>query len=175
MPAQFDEIQLAVGDKRRHAGRAFGAGNRNAVDARFGDAGECHHRGGDFGRRHVLALPAKGVADAVDKIEESACIHAHQIAGAVPGIADFEHIAQNFALGVRGAGIALELAAGLAAASPMRPIASPVSPVAQRMQRPFASRAGSPAAASNLTSASGKRWVRNGGTRPMAPTLPSTL
>ena len=72
----------------------------DAVHGRFGDAGKRRDRRGDFGGRHVLALPAKGVADAVDEIEEAAGILAHEIAGAVPGVAALEHVAQDFVLAI---------------------------------------------------------------------------
>ena len=78
--------------------RAFGARHAHAVDVRFGDAGKCRDRRGDFRGRDVLALPAEGVADPVDEIEKAACVPAHQIAGAKPGVARREHVAQDLLL-----------------------------------------------------------------------------
>ena len=73
------------------------SGTANAVHRRVDDvrAGGDHAR--DFRGRDVLALPAEGVADAVDEVEKSLRVLAHQIAGAVPGIARLEHVAQHLA------------------------------------------------------------------------------
>src|SRR6202021_453838 len=59
--------------------------------------------------RDALAPPAKRIPDPIDEIEIAAGVGAHQIAGAVPGIAAFEHVAQDFLLRCRGVGIALEI------------------------------------------------------------------
>src|SRR5581483_8986012 len=72
------------------------------------DAGAARDRLGNLGRRDVFALPAEGVADAVDEVEEAARVLAHQIAGAEPGVAGREHVAQDL-FGRSGlVGIALE-------------------------------------------------------------------
>ncbi len=108
MRAQRGEIERALDDQRRHAGRTFGAGDRDAVHRRLDDAGErCKHRS-DFRGGHVLAFPAEGVADTVDEIEEAVSVLAHQIAGAIPGVAALKHVAQDLALGIPFAGVALE-------------------------------------------------------------------
>src|ERR1700722_9490332 len=115
--AQVRQTQIAVADQHRHSGGAFGSGNGNAVNRRLDDAGTGHDCVGDFGGRDVLAFPAKRIADTVDEIMEAARVHPHQIAGAIPGVAWLEHVAQDLALGVFGAGIALEVAAALRCAA----------------------------------------------------------
>ena len=67
---------------------------------------------GDFGSRDILALPAEGIADAVDEMEEAARVSAHEIAGAVPDVVRLENVAQDFPLRVLGAGVTLEFASG---------------------------------------------------------------
>src|SRR5580704_9659191 len=116
MLAQSRQIQRAIDDERHHAGCALGAGNGNAVNGRFGDAGERGERRGNFAARDILALPAKRIADAIDEIEIAAGVGAHQIAGAVPGVAALKYVAQDFFLRFRGAGIALEFGSGLSRA-----------------------------------------------------------
>src|SRR5258708_20337841 len=63
--------------------------------------------------RYVFALPAEGIADAIDEIEIALGIAAHEIAGAEPAIALLEHVEQYFGLVVGRIGIALEPAARL--------------------------------------------------------------
>ena len=113
MISQRGKIERAVGDQRRHAGGALGARDGHAIDRRLGDAWERHQRLRDLRGRDVLALPAKGVADAIDEIIEATVVAAHQIAGAIPGVAGLEHVAEDFTLGVFCAGIALEFAAAM--------------------------------------------------------------
>ena len=67
----------------------------------------------DFAGRDVLALPAEGVADPVDEMEEALLVEPHQVAGAEPGVALGEHVAQDLLLGLGLVGIALETAAAL--------------------------------------------------------------
>ena len=49
----------------------------------------------DLGGRDVFAFPAEGIADAIDEIEKPLLVLAHEIAGAIPGIAGEEHVAQD--------------------------------------------------------------------------------
>ena len=86
----------AFGGDERHAGAPVRARDGDAVDDRLVDAWAGGERGGDFGCRDVLALPAKRVADAVDEGVEALGVAAHQIAGAHPGVAGGEDIAQDF-------------------------------------------------------------------------------
>jgi hypothetical protein len=65
-----------------------------------------------LGGSHVLALPAKGVADAVDEVEEALLVLAHQVAGPYPSVARREDMAQDSLLGLGRTGVALEPAAG---------------------------------------------------------------
>src|SRR5262249_3295720 len=64
----------------------------------------------DLRSRDIFALPAEGVANAIDEVEKALVIELHQIAGAEPGIAVSEDIAQNLLLCLAGVGIALEAA-----------------------------------------------------------------
>src|SRR5262249_48201433 len=84
------------------------AGNLNAVDICFQNAVESADGLLDFGRRDVLALPAKSVADAVDEVEIAVLVLAHQITSSEPAVAFFEHVVQDLFVGLRLAGIALE-------------------------------------------------------------------
>ena len=75
------------------------------------DAGAVGERVGHLLGRHVLALPAEGVADAVDEVEVAVLVVAQQVAGAPEGVALLEDVAQDLLLGGLGRGVALEAAA----------------------------------------------------------------
>src|SRR5207244_7545303 len=62
-------------------------------------------------RRHVLALPPKGVADPVDEIEIAPLVLPHQVARAHPGVASLEHVAQDLRLRRPWGRVALEATA----------------------------------------------------------------
>src|SRR5207247_2546445 len=62
----------------------------------------------DFGCRDVLALPAEGVADAIDEIEIAVFVLAHQIAGSEPAVSFCEHVVQDLPVGLCLTGVALE-------------------------------------------------------------------
>src|SRR6266849_841178 len=102
----------AVGDNyRRHARPSFGSENSHAEHVGLYDAGISRHRLGDLGRGHVLALPAKGITNAVHEVEEAPFVLSHQIAGAEPGIALLEYVAQDLRFRILSAGVPLEPAA----------------------------------------------------------------
>src|ERR1700733_10927884 len=65
----------------------------------------------DFAGRDIFALPAEGVADAVDEMEKALLVQPHQIAGAEPGVALGEDIAQYLLFGLAFVGVALEASA----------------------------------------------------------------
>ena len=109
----FARSNAPAEDDRRHAGGAFAALYANTVDSRVLDTGKCRNGRCDLGRGHVLALPAERVADPVDEIEKSGFVHAHEIAGAKPGVARLEYIAKDLLLGVLALGVTFEYAAGL--------------------------------------------------------------
>ena len=90
-------------------------GTRDAVDVGVADAGERVDRLGHLGGRDVLALPAEGVADAIDEIE-IAVARPCRIRSPVRNQASplLEHVAQDLVLVLGGGGIALEAVAGLA-------------------------------------------------------------
>src|SRR3954471_1210324 len=70
MGGQRLEDEALVYHDRTHAGAAVGAGDAHAVGGGVDHAAEVAHGVIDFRSRDVLALPAKGVADAVDEVEE---------------------------------------------------------------------------------------------------------
>ncbi len=105
---EIGEVERRADHEGRHAGSAFRAGNGDAVDDGLQNSGASTEHVGHFGRRHVLALPAEGVADAVDEVEKSVVVAAHQVAGAKPGIALDEDVSQDLAFGLLAAGIAFE-------------------------------------------------------------------
>src|ERR1700734_1581190 len=112
MPVQSGEIERALADDGRHPGAAFGPWNRDSVDAGMQYALESAEFLRHLGRRHVLALPAKGVADAVDEVEKALLVPAHQVAGPPPSGARREDMAQDSLLGFGRTGVPLEPAAG---------------------------------------------------------------
>jgi hypothetical protein len=68
-------LEIERGRRRRkhagHSGSTVAVGNPDAVDVRFEETHAAGHQDlGDFGRRHVLALPPEGVADAIDEVDE---------------------------------------------------------------------------------------------------------
>src|SRR5262249_36610220 len=85
---------------------------RDSVDAGMQYALESAELLRHLGGSHVLALPAKGVADAVDEVEEALLVLAHQVAGPYPGVARREAGAQDLRLCPGRRGVALEPAAG---------------------------------------------------------------
>ena len=84
----------------------------HAVDVGLQNAVEPAHRLLHLGSRHVLAFPAEGIADAVDEIEVAVLGLAHQIAGAKPHVAFFEHVVQDLSVGLHVVGVAVETLAG---------------------------------------------------------------
>src|SRR5581483_11446358 len=96
----------------RHAGAAFAALDLDAVDVGVENAREAVDRLGHFGGRDVLAFPAEGVANTIHEIEIAVLIAPHQVAGAEPGIADLEDVAQDLGFALGGDRVALEAIAG---------------------------------------------------------------
>src|SRR5262249_15935918 len=94
------EIECAFAYDGRHPGAAFGPRNRDSIDAGMQDTLERAEFLRDLGGSHVLALPAKGIADAVHEVEEALLVLAHHVAGPYPGVALREYIAQDSLLGL---------------------------------------------------------------------------
>src|SRR5262245_7741020 len=113
MIAEGGEVEIALGDDRGHASAAIAPGHGDAVDIGLKRAVELTDNFLDFGGRHILTLPAEGVADAVNEIEIAVAILAHQVAGAEPEIALREGVVQDLLLGLGRARIALESRARL--------------------------------------------------------------
>ena len=109
MFSETSEIELVVDDDCNHPRPAIISGSRDTKDHRF-----LHFRPRtdcvrDFTRRDVLALPAKRVPHAIDKVEESCRIATHQIAAPEPRVTRRENVAQHLAIGGCTVGIAMEL------------------------------------------------------------------
>ena len=174
--AERRQVEVVGDDDRRHAGAAVAARHVDAVDIGVLHAVEGADRFRDLGGRDVLALPAEGVADAVDEIEIAVRVLAHQVAGAEPDVAFLEHVAQDLLLGLRLGRIALEAGRrlrGVARGSCRSPRRARRDRIRCRSRRRCA-----PAAAcstSKRTTLIGKRCARNQGMRPTAPSLPSKL
>ncbi len=98
MLAEFRQVQFIFSNQRSHTGAALGRGDGYAVDIRVLNSGECADRFRNLARGNILALPAEGIADAVDKIEITLLILAHQVAGTNPSVSRLKHIAQDLAL-----------------------------------------------------------------------------
>src|SRR5277367_947433 len=111
MPTESDQIEIVPDYCGDHAGPTFVARNRHSVDHRFSYVRKGCHLSGDLDGRYVLAFPSKCIADAVDEVEETALVLAHQIAAAVPRVSLCEHVAQDFFLGGCFVRIAFEAAA----------------------------------------------------------------
>src|SRR2546429_10011983 len=100
MPVQRRKIEGAFAYDGRHPGATFGPRNRDSVDAGMQYALESAKLLRQLRGSHVFALPAKGVADAVDEVEEALLVLAHQIAGPYPGVARCDAMAQASLLGL---------------------------------------------------------------------------
>src|ERR1700722_9631868 len=112
MLAEFGEIEAVIGDDRGHSGAAIGALDHDAIGRGIDNTRAIQNRLVHLGGGDILAFPAEGVAEAVDEMEKASFIAHHQVAGAKPGIALGEYIAQDLLLGLGGIGVALEAAAG---------------------------------------------------------------
>src|ERR1700730_2427188 len=74
----------------------------------FADSRKAADRFRNLRGRYVLALPAIGIADAIDEIEIAFGVAAHQVVGAKPAVAPLERAAQDLALVLRRIGVSLE-------------------------------------------------------------------
>jgi hypothetical protein len=95
MRVQRAEIALSFADDRGHAGAAVAADHGDAVDIGFRDAGKVLIAPRPSEVETFSPFQRNGVADAVDEIEIAALVLAHQVAGAEPGIALLEHVAEE--------------------------------------------------------------------------------
>src|SRR6266702_2384835 len=106
--SKYSEIETSVHHQGRHAGAAIGPGHGNSIGRGVENAGAVPYCVVHFASRDVLALPAEGVADAVDEVHVALLVAQHQITGAEPGIALGKDVAQNLFLGLGGIRVALE-------------------------------------------------------------------
>ena len=94
--------------QRSHAGPPVMAGHAHAVNGDGIQTGEIPQRIGHLGGGDVLALPAEGVANTVDKPAVAVGITAQHVARRPPGIALLKDVAQDFLLGGLHGGVALK-------------------------------------------------------------------
>src|SRR3989449_8260355 len=102
-----------LGDQGGHSGPALGTRNLHAVDIGVRHAAERADRFCNLGGGDILALPAEGIADPIDKIEVALRVLSHQVAGAKPGVSRLERVAQDLFFRVLLAGVAIESAADI--------------------------------------------------------------
>src|SRR5437870_102106 len=107
MPGQSGAVEMSAAE-RSHAGTAIGAHDLHAVDASLLDSFETIQRCLDFRRRHVLALPAERVADAVDELDVAETLIAYEVAGVEPAVTFLENVAQQLRLAGLLVGVAVE-------------------------------------------------------------------
>src|SRR5262249_9016410 len=81
--------------KRCHSGSALGSRYNNSIDHSLVHAWTLADDICQFGGRNIFPFPAEGVTDAIDKIEESTFISAHQVACAKPDVPSDKDIAQK--------------------------------------------------------------------------------
>lgn len=74
----------------------------NAVDVRFKDRRVGAKHFGDFIGRHILALPAIRIANAIREEPTALVIPTQHVAGAEPRVALFQNIAHDFAIRCAG-------------------------------------------------------------------------
>jgi hypothetical protein len=110
VPPQCGKVEWIICNDGGHAGGALGARHLDPVSDGFSDPRECRERIGHLGCGDVLAFPAEGVADPVDKIEEAVGVAAQQVSGAIPDVAALEHVAENLLLRRFAVGITFEFA-----------------------------------------------------------------
>src|ERR1700733_1889469 len=94
MRFERSEVEIHVGRDRRHAGTAFYTRNVHAIDDRVDNTFASSHHRCDFRGGDVLALPAEGIAEAVDEIVKSRLVLPHEITRAKPAITFDEYVAQ---------------------------------------------------------------------------------
>src|SRR5207247_1974324 len=82
---------------------------RPAVHVRLRGRGRAAEDVGDLLRGDVLALPAEGVADAIDEVVVAVGVLEQQIPGAEPGVAAREGVAHELPLARRAVGVAVVL------------------------------------------------------------------
>src|SRR5512132_2929423 len=108
MATKRRQVEMLLGNYRRHTGAAVTAGNLDAVDVGLQRVGELGDSFLDLGGGDVLAFPAESVADAVDEEAVNGGVLAHQVAGSEPDVARLEHVAQDLSVGLVLGRIALE-------------------------------------------------------------------
>src|SRR5580698_3969394 len=113
MVPEPSEVEAGIGDDCSHAGATVGTRHQDAVSRGVDHPSTFQDRLVHLGGRNIFALPAEGVAETIDEMEEATVVDLHQIAGAKPGVALGEHVAQDFLLSVRSVRVALEAAAGI--------------------------------------------------------------
>src|SRR5439155_933610 len=109
----------------RHARAAVLARHLHAVHVRLRDPGRSAEDVGDLLRGDVLALPAEGVADAIDEVVVAVGVLAQQVPGAEPGIAAREGVVHELPLARRAVGVAVVLHGAADASEELARLARP--------------------------------------------------
>src|SRR5690606_17469351 len=95
---EVEGLVIALETQLRHAGAAIGVRDLDTIDHGFRNAVVLVDDLLDFGGGNVLALPAEGIAQAVDELRMTEADVTHHVAGVEPGITFLEHVAENRAL-----------------------------------------------------------------------------
>ena len=108
---QIDVLGITVGRDRSHAGTAIGVRYLDAVNHRLFDLRPAVEGGFHLGGGDVFALPAKGVAKPVDKLNVLEALVPNQVACIEPAVARLEDVAQQLFLRCGRIGVTLEIEA----------------------------------------------------------------
>src|SRR5262245_53179021 len=111
--SKIPDIEIVAHHDGGHAGATVRACDLDAIGRGVEHAFARPDRVVHFAGRDILALPAEGITDTIDKMEKALVVEPHQVAGAEPGIAFRDYVTQNLPLGLGFVGIALEAAAAL--------------------------------------------------------------
>src|SRR5215467_2381417 len=106
------QIEALVDYERCHSSATFGTRYDHSVDRSVDHPWTLADNIGQFGGRDIFPFPAEGVAKAIDKVEVSAFVPAHQIACAKPEVASDKDIPQKLCFRCHWVRITLELAWG---------------------------------------------------------------
>src|SRR3989339_292536 len=74
------------------SGATVAARHADAVDGTVFDAVETGDRALDFGAGDILALPAEGIADAVDELDVAQTLITHEVAGVEVAVTFLEYV-----------------------------------------------------------------------------------
>src|SRR6185437_11170651 len=107
------QFELRADRERGHTGAPILSRDMHTIDVRVENAGDDAQDFGDFAGGDVFAFPAESVAYAIDEIEIAVFVAAHQVAGAKPAVAFFEHVIEDLLFGIFFLRVAFEAATRL--------------------------------------------------------------